>query len=395
MSFAMPIRSFGRSIRVLVATAVALTVAACAGDFDRGRPGGTATAPVEAPPPTQEGFAVGVVLPLGAPGNAGAVATSLRNAAELAAEEYKGPKIRLIVKDDAGTPEGARNAATAAIAEGAEVVLGPLLATSVQAAAPVVRGSNRVMFAFSTDSTVAGRGVYLLSFMPENDIDRVVEFAAQKGRKSFAALVPEGAYGNVAAASFQAAVARRGLPLATIERYAPGQSEEAARRIATMQPPADALFVPESGDGAAEVGQAMTLAGIDTKRIQLLGAGVWDDPRVLRVPQFQGGWFAAPDKTGFTAFAQRYRARFGTEPSRIASLAYDAVFLVAALHAQFGPNAFAEATVQNPDGMIGIDGLFRFRQDGTSRRALAVLQVANGTTQVVGAAPRSFSTAGQ
>ncbi len=394
MSIAMPIRPLGRSIRALIATVMAIAAASCAGDFQRGRPGGSIS-PTEMQQTAQNGFAVGIILPLGAPGNAGAVAASLRNAAELATEEYKGPKIRLIVKDDAGTPDGARAAATAAISEGAQVLLGPLLASSVQAAAPVARGANRSMIAFSTDSTVAGRGVHLLSFMPENDIDRVVEFAAQKGRKSFAALVPEGAYGNVAAASFQAAVARRGLPLATIERYETGQSEEAARRIATMQPPADALFVPESGDGAADVGQSLTQAGIDLRRIQLLGAGVWDDPRVLRVPQFQGGWFAAPDKTGFNAFAQRYRARFGTEPSRIASLAYDAVFLVAALHAQFGPDALSESTLQNPDGMIGIDGLFRFRADGSSQRALSVLQIGNGTTQIVGAAPRGFATSGQ
>ena len=45
----------------------------------------------------------------------------------------------------------------------------------------------------------------------------------------------------------------------------------------------------------------------------------------------QGGWFAAPDKAGFNAFAARYRASYGSQPVRIATLAYDAVFLLNAL----------------------------------------------------------------
>ncbi len=390
--------SFAAAARVVATTAlIAFFAAGCAGDFDRmrgSRPQSADNTPAPAAPTLQDGLGVALILPLTAPGNAGAVAASLKNAADLAVEEYKGSKVRLIVKDDGGTAEGARAAASAALAEGAEVVLGPLLAPNVQAAAQVVRAAGRPMIAFSTDASVAGRGVNLLSFMPENDIDRVVEFAAQRGKRSFAALIPEGAYGNVAAAAFQAAVTRRGLALAAMERYAPGGVDEGAKQIAALRVPADALFLPENGDGAAALGQALAAAGIDGRRVQLLGSGVWDDPRVQRVPQLQGGWFAAPDKTGFNAFAQRYRARFGSEPTRIASLAYDAVFLVSALNAQYGAQAFADGTLQSSEGVIGTDGLFRFQADGTSRRALAVLQITGNTAQVIGPAPRSFASPG-
>ncbi len=384
-------------IRAGLIAAAALLLSACAGDMSRLRDasrGGEAPA-AGAGPGGAGGLGVALLLPLSAPGNAGAVAQSMRNAAELAVEEFKGGKIRLVLKDDAGTPDGARTAASAALAEGADIVLGPLLAPSVQSAAQVVRASGRPMIAFSTDASVAGRGVNLLSFMPENDIDRVVEFAAQRGKRSFAALVPEGAYGNVAAAAFQAAVTRRGLSLATIERYAPGGESEAERALTGLRVAFDSLFLPESGDQAAAIGQALADAGIDGRRVQFLGSGVWDDPRVHRIPQFQGGWYAAPDKAGFNAFAQRYRARFGTEPVRIASLAYDAVFLAGVLHDRYGAEAFSEATLRNPDGIIGVDGLFAFRADGTGRRALAVLQVGNGAAQVVAPAPRSFAPAGQ
>ena len=76
------------------------------------------------------------------------------------------------------------------------------------------------------------------------------------------------------------------------------------------------------------VASALASANVKTK---FLGTGVWNDPRVLKLPQMQGAWFSAPDNSGFDAFAQRYKAKFNSEPARLATLAYDAVTLAAAL----------------------------------------------------------------
>ena len=349
------------------------------------------TAPQQAEIPVIPGkVRVGLILPLTAPGNAGVAGGALKNAAEMAIAEFNGSKVQLLVKDDRGTPDGAREAAQQAIAEGAEIIVGPLLAPSVQAVGQVARGSNRSMIAFSTDATVASRGVYLLSFMPESDVDRIVDFAVTRGKNSIAALIPNTAYGNVVAAAFQEAAARRNVRVPALERYDRGTLDGAVRRIAAVGDQANALFVPESGDGMAAVGQALAGAGISSPRMQLLGTGVWDDPRVLSVKAIQGGWYAAPEKAGFNAFASRYRARFGSEPTRIASLAYDAVFLVDALYGKLGSQGFSDATLTNPEGIVGTDGLFRFRQDGTNQRGLAVLAVGAGTAQTISPAPRAF-----
>src|SRR5581483_2699837 len=71
------------------------------------------------------------------------------------------------------------------------------------------RTRNISCIAFSTDASVAGRGVYLLSFLPESDVNRIVEYAASTGKRSFAALLPDNAYGNVVEVAFKQAVARR------------------------------------------------------------------------------------------------------------------------------------------------------------------------------------------
>jgi ABC-type branched-subunit amino acid transport system substrate-binding protein len=125
--------------------------------------------------------------------------------------------------------------------------------------------------------------------------------------------------------------------------------------------------------------------------VQLLGTGLWDDPRIFNDTTLQGGWYAAPDSTGFRNFTARYRTRYGQDPVRTATLAYDAVALVAALVKTQGPQRFSEQTLTNSSGFAGIDGLFRLRSDGTNQRGLAVMRVEPGGSQIISPPSRSFS----
>src|SRR5206468_8429599 len=165
------------------------------------------------------GVKVAVILPLSASGNAGLAAQSMRNAAEMALAEFQNPNIQLLIKDDNGSPQGAQAGAQQAVDEGAEIILGPLFAQSVPAVAQVARTRGIPVMAFSTDSSIAGRGVYLLSFLPESDVNRIVEYSASIGKRSVAALLPENAYGNVVEASFKQAAARRGGRIVAFEKY--------------------------------------------------------------------------------------------------------------------------------------------------------------------------------
>ena len=331
---------------------------------------------------------VGLILPLSGAGNAGVAAQSMKNAAEMALAEFQNPNIQLLIKDDGGSPQGANAAAQQAVGEGAEVILGPLFAASVPAVAQVARTRGIPVIAFSTDSSVAGRGVYLLSFLPESDVNRIVDYAAGIGKRSFAALVPDNAYGNVVEAAFKQAAGRRGR-VAAFEKYS-GDRATPARAVAQMLGSADALMIADDGDSVVATADALTAAGSNLRNIQMLGTGLWDNPRIFATPSLQGGLYAAPDPSGFLAFSGRYRQRFGAEPVRTATLAYDAVALMAALARTQGPQRFAPETLANPSGFAGIDGLFRFRSDGTNERGLAVMRVASGGGTPVAGSPKSF-----
>jgi ABC-type branched-subunit amino acid transport system substrate-binding protein len=332
---------------------------------------------------------VGLVLPLSASGNAGVAAVSMKNAAEMALAEFQNPNIQLLIKDDAGSAQGAQQGTQQALDEGAEIILGPLFAASVPATAQLTRPRGVSVIAFSTDSSVAGRGVYLLSFLPESDVNRIVEYAAGTGKKSFAALLPDNAYGNVVEAAFKQVVGRKGGRIVAFEKYGADRAT-AARTVAQALGGADALFIADDGDSVVAVADALTAAGANLKNIQLLGTGLWDNPRVFASPNLQGGLYAAPDPSGFRSFSGRYRTKFGAEPVRTATLAYDAVALVAALARTQGGQRFSSEVLTNPSGFAGIDGLFRFRNDGSNERGLAVMKVTTGGGTAVAGSPKSF-----
>jgi len=194
--------------------------AACTGVGDFGSVVQPSGGPPQQPAVVGTGqIKVGLILPLSAGGNAGVAAQSMKNAAEMALAEFNNPDIQLLAKDDGGTTFGAQTATQQAMNEGAEIILGPLFAQSVSAAAQVARPSGRPVIAFSTDTSVAARGVYLLSFLPQSDVDRIVAYAISTGRRSFIGMVPDNAYGQVVEAAFTQAVARGGGRIVAMQRY--------------------------------------------------------------------------------------------------------------------------------------------------------------------------------
>ncbi len=394
-----PVLLSRRTFAISAASFAAAGLAGCASSNIGG--GGTGTGPGEGPVvsdgPAQPGGAIGagqyrvaLILPLSAGGNAGLAAQSMKNAAEMALSEFSSADIQLLIKDDGGSPQRARAVAGEAMDEGAQVILGPLFAQTVQAAASVARSRSIPVIGFSTDASIAARGVYLLSFLPETDVVRVLGYTFSTGKRSYAGIVPENAYGSVTEAAFREDVARRRGRVVAIERYSKATMQAAMNVVAQSARSADAIFIPDGGDVAPAIAQGLATAGVNTRRVQLLGTGLWDDPRILNDAAMQGGLYAVPDPAGFASFSQRYQARFGGEPVRTATLVYDATALVAALIRSHPGQPITNEMLTNPSGFAGIDGIFRFKADGTNERGLVVMQVAAGGSQIVSPAPKSF-----
>jgi ABC-type branched-subunit amino acid transport system substrate-binding protein len=387
-----------RPVGLIAILGFALSLIACTGtyspaDFFSSQP----AAPAQSSAPIGAGqVKVGLILPLSAPGNAGATAQSMRNAAELALSEFNNPDIQLLVKDDGGSGPGAQQAAQQLLDEGAELILGPLFAQSVTPVGQLARAKGVPVIAFSTDSNVAARGVYLLSFLPESDVERLVGYAISQGKRSYVAAIPDNAYGAVVEAAFKQSIGRRNGRIAALERYPAdrNQQQAVARNLAPAARSAEAIFIPDTADTVPQIVQVLGANGVDTRRVQLLGSGLWEDPQIFSNPTLEGAWYAGPDVSGFRNFSGRYRSRYGHDPVRTATLIYDAVALAAALTRTQGARRFSEEVLTNTSGFNGIDGLFRFRRDGPNQRGLAVMRVSPTGGQIISPAPRSFTGSG-
>jgi len=301
----------------------------------------------------------------------------------------------LLPRDTGPTPETAAAAANDAIDKGAELILGPLLAADVRSVAPIARARNVPVIAFSTDRTVAGDGVFLLSFLPEQEVSRIISYAASKGRGKFAALIPSTPYGQRVEEAFRNTVMQSGRELVAVQNYAPNPQalEPAVKAIAKSG--FDTIFLPEGGTMLRSLGPILTINGVDSRKIQLLGTGLWDDAAVAREPSLMGGWYAVPPQDQRLNFITRFQQLYGTKPPRIASLAYDAVALSATLAGGQPGKRYTRVGIADPNGFAGIDGIFRFRSDGMTERGLAVMEVSSGgQLNVVSPAVNTFQSQG-
>jgi len=384
-------RHLGALRLVLATLVVAVLAAACGAPGGGGGPG---------PGLTGAGTVkVALLLPVTASGSTPAVAKALKQAAELALFDFDNPNVTLVPKDTKGTPEGARLAAESALQDGAELIIGPLFAQEVSGAAPVARQRGVPMIAFSSDEKVAGGGVYLLSFLAGRDVPRIVSFAMSRGKRNFAELVPQSAYGRIAEAAFARAVSSGGGQAAVRATFPPDDSNamlgpvrQVANAIKSGQS-VDALFLPAGREELPSLAPLLASAELSSARVQFIGTGQWDYPNIGGDRALVGGWYPAPDPKGWSSFVQRYSKTYGAAPPRIASLGYDAISLAVSLSQNAPGQRYTTSQLTRPSGFSGVDGLFRLLLDGTSERGLAILEVREGGPQVIDPAPSSFATA--
>lgn len=357
--------------------------------------------PVAAPtaPPQKPYATVALLLPLTGP--AAVTGTALFNAAQLALFEIADKNFTLLPYDTKGTPEGAAAAAQQALANGPDIVLGPLFAAEVKAAAPYVRQAHVPMLALSADRTVAGDGVYVLGFLPGPQALRVAGYAARQGKIRLAILAPANEYGQRVAEEVVNGSGLRGIAVTGVEFYDEASADitQPLKRLTRSMTTSgdagfDVLLLPDEGARLRTTAASLPLLGIDLGRVKLLGTMLWMDANVGAEPALAGGWFPAPTGTAHAAFEDRYAKAFGPKPPRIASLAYDATALAAVL-ARKSPRDFGAAALTNVSGFAGVDGLFRLLADGTAERGYAIDEVVKGgPPREIDPAPKSFGGPG-
>src|SRR5271154_599921 len=198
---------------------------------------------------------VGVILPFSSANAATrALAGSMMKAAELAMFDSENKNILLLTADEGATPAEAADAAKQLLAEGAEVIVGPLFGPSVSAVTPLAQAKGVPVLAFSTEKSVAGNGAFLISFLPQNEVRRVVLYAASQGHSKFAALLPQSPYGEVTEGAFRDAVTAAKASAVDVEHFTPNASAVTDPAAAAAKSDADALLIAQGGTVLKAIG---------------------------------------------------------------------------------------------------------------------------------------------
>lgn len=353
--------------------------------------------PVDAPPPPPEKPTAGtlptdlqrhrvaLLLPLSGP-NA-AAGQSIANASTMALLDTNAANLRITTYD---TSIGPSAAATRALADGNKLILGPLLADEVAAVSAIARPGRVPIISFSADRDVAAPGSFVMGSSPAQSIARTVRYARARGVNRFAALIPEGDYGQRASAAFATAVKDAGGVVSSVVTYTRTNTSvvSSARRLKASGG-FDAVLIADSGRIAAMAAPALKGAKGGPR---LLGTELWSgDSAVAGSPALAGAWYSAVADSRFRQFAESYKTRFGTQPYRIATLGYDAVLLTLRVAREWKPGSpFPTGRLGDTGGFLGLDGPFRFGEDGVVQRAFEVAEVRAGGVTVISPAPARF-----
>ncbi|MDR0406619.1 MAG: penicillin-binding protein activator [Holosporales bacterium] len=322
----------------------------------------------------------GLMLPLS--GQYAPLGEALLNTSMLAFAELGIDTCRIRVVDTQGTPTGARNAAKALAVADAKIVLGPLFAQEVQAAAPLLAKYNVPMIVFSNTPKVARENVFVFGLNPEDEIIALLTFGFARSANHFAAVIPEGTYGETVLRTINIALAGRQqhifatdthqrTPQLDVIRYRPGETnpKELAQKCATLS--FEAVIVLETDSVIAPMLVRALKKQQETALI--LGPSAWKEPAFSFLPEMEGVYIALPSQEGGEAFFKRYRKTFAKDPIfPLGLLAFDAITALAQI------TDFSNLTHQwfvKEGNFLGLSGEYSFEKTGKVHRPLHVYQL--------------------
>lgn len=331
---------------------------------------------------------------------AGGLARSLENAAWLAVNDLGDIEIDLMVYDTFGTQEGASRAASQALADGARIFVGPLFAENASAVGQVAARGGVNVLSFSNNPAIAGGNVFLLGNTFQSSADRLVRYAANRGKGSLFIIHADDPAEQLGSAAIQRAAERNGARVAGVASF-PLSQQGVVNAVPTISREfrnsgAQSVFVTSGNAGALPfLAELLPENGITPADAQFIGLQRLDIPSsALSLKGLQGAWFATPSPALVQQFRNRYAAAYGQQPDAISGLAYDGIAAIGALVAQGNASALTTRGLTQGAGFAGVNGPFRLLPDGTNQRGLAVAQIQNNQVIVIDPAPRSFGGAG-
>ncbi|MDG1287233.1 MAG: penicillin-binding protein activator [Rickettsiales bacterium] len=342
---------------------------------------------------------IGLIVPLTGP--QAEIGGQLRDAALMGLYDtiQESPKLdaaatpKLLMRDSGGNAEQTARMTQELIDGGAQLIIGPLVAANVQAAGNVARNNSVPLIAFSNNIKVAQPGVFVYGFVPHQQVKRIADFAADSQIKHYAAIGQQDDYGRMVIRDFSRTLATKKLTVQPVEFFNAGEmpASPVISRIASdagdVGRERKAVFLPITGKPLSSISlRLMQDIKANNGFLKLLGTGLWDNPQTLQDPGLKGAWFATTSPENAYNYNDRFFSQYGYAPSRISSLAYDAVSMAALNGIGQGPSALTVKALTRKQGYDNpANGRVKFNTSGIVERALAIVEVGNQGFRIIDA----------
>ena len=355
-----------------------------------------------------ESFRVAMLLPLS--GKAQDAGESMKNSAMLAIGDLNNNQLVVQFYDTKSTSSGARMAVENAVSSGCDLILGPLMSEEVSAVAPVAKSRDIPVISFSTAPSVLQNGIYTLGLLNEEQIDKIVKYAAGNGKKRIALVLPDNQSGMNMLRSALASAASEGASITKVGFYAPetmdfgnlvtsmiggakvasAQSKKAEQSSA-IDVGFDALLVPESGNRLKSITSMFSYYDVLAPDVLFMGTSVWANSNLSKETELYGAVYPLMSDGRMKHFAQKYNEMFSQKPNPLGIFAYDAIALASALSQK--NKDYLNAEITHLDGFFGMSGAFRIFADGKNEHGLDVVKITPNGPMIVEPAPQKFYSA--
>ena len=351
-----------------------------------------------------EAITVGVVLPrtgyLG-PGEFGPGALVMENAFNLALEEVNlsqpgGATLKFIIEDDRSTVDGAVSAFNKLIHQDrVPVILGVWTSHVAQTVFPIAQENGVV--AFSPVTLAAGLtdvGDFIFrAGQPTNVLipAGIKVTQSQLGYQQVAMISDSvDTFSRSSAEVFKKTLTDFGVDILAAETFETGETDFSAQLTVIKDAGADAIFVSAQQIELINIFKQARALGIPAD-VPFIDAVLSADDIESAGDAAEGAitfsaWRSDADTPGNQAFVEKYRARFGREPSIWAALSYATVHILveAVANAETTDSIGIRDALANISNLDTILGQFSFSEVGDGAYDPTVLIVKDGRFEVFG-----------
>ena len=348
-----------------------------------------------------------ILLPLS--GAYQSVGTELRKAVDMAVISLAPPQFEVIYIDTAKAPA---EAAYAAIAADADVIIGPVFSSHTAAIAPIAIENRIPVLSFSNNSTITNPGVWIMGQQPEHEMEAVLNYAMASlaaienippEQARIAIVTNDTAYGRTLrdysirhlTTAGAAPPAQLLLDQTVLENE--NRLQQSIRQFARWtkenpSPEFDMVIICGDADFTLTVAPVLVWHDLDPAKVRFVGSSQWNRADMITEPSLQGGLYATLPTDRRQRFEKVWNTYFTEPPGDLAPLGFDAVAVASLMT--------GDATTDNEDmannvllretGFAGFSGVFRFYPDGSHRRHLEVRQINRFRSATVRPADTTF-----